>query len=135
MMGSAGVMTQPEEPKRRTIPPVRREMGRRIKEARNTARLTQGEVAYKLSQAVGRDIPRQTYQHYETGFASIESLTLAALAKILGTTVDHLLGNTASEIPPGVIAFFEEVPKEDREFYERVLRQEKEREEWRKNRG
>lgn len=119
----AAVMSETERQPRRTIPPERKAMGRRIKKARQDAGLSQAQVANKLSDALSRDIPRQTYQHYESGFASVESMTLKALAKILGTTVDYLLGNEETAVPPGVVAFFETEPEDRHGAYEKSLKQ------------
>ena len=63
-------------------------MDPRVKDMRSDAKLTQQEVAAKLKMS------QTGYSKYETGENDIPSQVLIALARIYGTSVDYLLGET-----------------------------------------
>lgn len=61
-------------------------IGKRIKKARESANMTQAELAEKISSL------RETVAYYETGQRDIKTGTLIRLAKTLGVSADYLLG-------------------------------------------
>lgn len=71
----------------------------RIREAREKLGWTQAELAKKMGTT------QQTIQRYEAGSVDVNSSKLVKLAKILGTTVDYLIGiptNAVHARPGGV---------------------------------
>lgn len=71
----------------------------RIREARERLGWTQAELAKKMGTT------QQTIQRYEAGSVDVNSSKLVKLAKILGTTVDYLIGiptNAVHARPGGV---------------------------------
>lgn len=65
----------------------------RIREAREKLGWTQAELAKKMGTT------QQTIQRYETGSVDVNSSKLVKLAKILGTTVDYLIGIPTNAVP------------------------------------
>ncbi len=57
-----------------------------LRNARQSASLTQAEMAEKLS------VSRSTYTYYETGHAQPDLESLAKICRILGISADSLLG-------------------------------------------
>jgi len=62
------------------------QLGRRIAEHRKAAGITQVDLAKRLG------IAQQTMAHYEGGVSRIAVALLPPLAKIIGTTVEELIG-------------------------------------------
>ena len=65
----------------------------RIREAREKLGWTQAELAKKMGTT------QQTIQRYEAGSVDVNSSKLVKLAKILGTTVDYLIGIPTNAVP------------------------------------
>jgi transcriptional regulator with XRE-family HTH domain len=61
-------------------------LGERLRQARNKIGLTQQQVAQQLN------ITRVAYGHYERGAREVALDQLPALAQVLGTSVEDLLG-------------------------------------------
>ena len=68
-------------------------LGKRLKTARNNAKLTQVDVAAYLN------IIRQTYSAYETGRSTPNPETLNMLSKLYDVSTDWLLGNVDDPTP------------------------------------
>jgi transcriptional regulator with XRE-family HTH domain len=68
-----------------------RALGQRLAEARKAAGLTQTQLAEQL------DIAQQTLAHYELGRLRIAVALLPPVVKILGITVEELMGE---QVPP-----------------------------------
>ena len=64
-----------------------RELGRRLRERREQLRLTQGDIANALQ------VSPQAVSKWERGDNAPDIIGLPALAQLLGTTTDFLLGN------------------------------------------
>jgi len=64
-----------------------KELGRRLRERREQLRLTQGDIANALQ------VSAQAVSKWERGDNAPDILGLPALAELLGTTTDFLLGN------------------------------------------
>jgi len=65
-------------------------LSNKLKQLRNTTKLTQSEFAKKI------DVARTTYAMYEQGHREPDYETLKKIAKFHEVTIDYLLGNTDS---------------------------------------
>ena len=73
-------------------------VGKRIKEARKAAELTQQQIAERLGNS------KQAVSHWELGSWLPEPHLLAPLAKLLGTSTDFLLTGIHNLAPDGSVA-------------------------------
>ena len=69
-------------------------MTERLRQLRKAAKLTQSQVAERLS------IRQNTYSEYETGNSHPPVETLAKLADMYDVTVDYMIGRTSDTKPP-----------------------------------
>lgn len=69
--------------------PDRKQLGRRLREAREYVGLSQEEVAFALS------VSRPAVGHIESGTRKVEAFELNKLSELYGRTVDYLLTGNA----------------------------------------
>lgn len=72
---------------------VERLLAQRLRQARKSKKLTQEELANRVSTTKG------TISNYENGHSSPPNEMLVLLAETLGTTTDYLLGRTTNPSP------------------------------------
>lgn len=75
----------------RELKPLLVAMGKRMQGRREELRWSQQDVILKLEQE-GIEMTRAAYSHWETGRADIPTSALAAIARILETPVNYLIG-------------------------------------------
>jgi len=100
----------------------RKELAARIAEARERSGVSQGEVAKRL------DLPRSAISKMENGEQRIESLVLAAMARLYGVPIASLLADgeevkaTEDELPAvALLRSAGGVVPEDREVLDEFL--------------
>ncbi len=100
----------------------RRELATRIAEARERAGVSQLEVAERL------DLPRSAISKMENGEQRVESLVLAAMARLYGVPIDSLLADgdevkaARDELPAeALLRSAGDVAPEDREVLDEFL--------------
>jgi transcriptional regulator with XRE-family HTH domain len=71
------------------IEPLYAQLGARIKEIREHLGLSQTQLGELLSPPVGR----QHIHHIEKGIQRIQVHTLVQIARVMGCSVDYLVGN------------------------------------------
>lgn len=81
----------PREPKQELI-----DLGRRIKAAREDARLTQQQVINRLNEQ-GVHVVKSALGHWESGRNDIPVSTLIVLANVLKVEVNYLIGRSIDE--------------------------------------
>lgn len=67
---------------------LKKEVGKKLKDARLSARLTQKEVADKLK------VAQPVYQRFESGIYECNYEQLVALCDLFDLSLDYLLGRT-----------------------------------------
>lgn len=63
-------------------------LGNRIKELRNSKKISQAELGKRIG------VGKTTISNYETGYSAPDNETLKKIADVLSTTTDYLLGRT-----------------------------------------
>jgi transcriptional regulator with XRE-family HTH domain len=104
----------------RTIQKPRSPLGDRIVKARLRAGLTQKDLAEQLS------VSQRAIAHWETNSVALRADQLAALADVLGVTVDYLMGREEGKSQKSMAAgkarqVFEEVNSLPRAQQQRIL--------------
>jgi transcriptional regulator with XRE-family HTH domain len=97
-----------------------REVGQRIKRAREARGMTQDQIAQILSgDLLGTGPPKKArVSHWERGKREVSAWDLLLLSRILGVSLDHLLGHLA------VGASLPALPRQDRaSVFVRTLRE------------
>lgn len=79
-------------------PDPKKQLADRLREARESAGLSQEEVAQKLS------LPRPAISQIENGHRRVEALELARLAKLYGKPLGHFAEDSAASVSPRVEA-------------------------------
>lgn len=78
----------------------RREVGRRLKAARETSGLTQEEAADRLGKALQKDIPPSRIGNYEQGTRLPDPIVIQILSEIYGTAAASAIAGFA-DAPTG----------------------------------